>query len=185
MPDTHTPDTLDLPGGIQAEYGPGGAVAYYRNGSPWLARCPAAGIETATEFLTEFGVTMRVDLRDPACPEDLQVVNAPWPTVTHPLAPIDPAPGESRDRTDAYARHSDAVSAAAHAVAAHLHRGQVPLVHCRASADRTGSVIALLVAGRAGLPAAVADYAAAAKHGSHPRQPSEISKLLTVAAPVT
>ena len=63
-----------------------------------------------------------------------------------PLPPLDPSPPKLRDHQGVDVRHASEISEAAEAVDNLVTSGQVPLVHCRAAADRNGTVVARALA---------------------------------------
>jgi hypothetical protein len=66
----------------------------------------------------------------------------PWPCTPVPLPLLDPNPPKLRDHQGVDVRDASEIFEAAQAVDNLVKSGQVPLAHCRAAADRNGTVVA-------------------------------------------
>ena len=66
----------------------------------------------------------------------------PWPCTPVPLPPLGPSPPKLRDHQGVDVRDASEISEAGQAVDNLVTSGQVPLVDCRAAADRNGTVVA-------------------------------------------
>lgn len=154
--------------------GPGGASVYLHRGYPQFARCPVYRLAEAAEFLQRNGVDHRIDLRDPSVPFDMEI-EAPdlWEVTVLPVSLLDKEETE-RDRSGVYVRKAEEIWAAAEQVEEILKEETVPVLHCRAATDRTGTVIATLLMKKIGRQAAVDDFLRAAEHSRHPRTAAEI-----------
>jgi hypothetical protein len=186
-PDTQPaqPAPVALGADLTCVYGPGGSCVYLHGASALIARVPFDGLNTARAFLDSFGVSVRVDLRDPAaCAQDAAGGPGPefWPVVALPVPQLRPRTLKT-DRSEYYVKHRTALTDAAAVVADLLAAGAVPVVHCRASADRTGVVLAMLLAPMVGSVAAQANYAAAAAYAGSPRPATWVACMLAPATP--
>lgn len=162
--------------------GPGGACVYVCAGTePMFARCPIEGMEEATSFLEQYKINCRIDLRDKSCEADKMEEPLPFTspmTYLISLPPLDRSEGED-NHIKAYLRNRYAITHAADLAKEYVYRGQVPLIHCRASADRTGTVIAKILLPALGVDVVAQDFEDASVHAGHPRAKEEILPLLT------
>jgi hypothetical protein len=162
---------LVLSPSVTRRQGPGALAVYLVEGKPLLVRGGFVDAPYVRSFLAEQGVEVVIDLRKP---EGLRARDTDgasplglWPVLSLPLAPLDA--GSEGERERLYASHADSVRDAAAEVAALIRAELVPFVHCRRGVDRTGAVVATVLAPLVGIEVAAEDFSFSAAQAGFTR----------------